>query len=158
KRQMPDVARLSSHQWNTQMQNEPIPSIIKSAAAHWREVNLNKYSFEKVYNAEWPHSYYAEHRRFDYQIPQNAQVGIAAIGEEIRRVRRIARVTLLDVGCSYGINGFLLKKEIDLETLYRAYLEPDGTLNSQDLQAHARHYSGLKDRCRIQVIGLDAAG
>jgi SAM-dependent methyltransferase len=138
------------------MQSEPSPSIINSAA-HWREVNLNKYSFEKVYNAQWPHSYYAEHRRFDYQIPQNAQAGISAIVEEIRKGRRIERAALLDVGCSYGINGLLLKKQIDLETLYRAYLEPNGLLGSQDLQAHTRYCNGLKDRRGIQVIGLDTA-
>jgi SAM-dependent methyltransferase len=134
-----------------------ISTAIPRSSAHWRDVGISKHSFDRVYNTKWPHAYYREHRQFDYQIPQNAQVGINSLIEEMKKLRSIETVTLLDVGCSYGINGFLLKKQIELETLYRAYLEPDGDLRSHDIAVHARYYSGLKKRQQVRVVGLDPA-
>jgi hypothetical protein len=74
---------------------------------NFSEINRNKADFHAIYRRPDPRAYFHTLGSLDYVIPHLAQPIIAQLVAACRRVH--ARpVTVLDLGCSYGINGALL--------------------------------------------------
>jgi predicted TPR repeat methyltransferase len=121
--------------------------------------STGKISLDHIYTQPDPRDYFTTLRKLDYHIPQLAKPYFADLIGEYRESRRIPVPTVLDIGCSYGINAALLKCDATMDELYQHY---DG----EDIGALPR--SALLDRDRelvrsrggtgnVRFMGLDAS-
>ncbi|MFJ7215785.1 class I SAM-dependent methyltransferase [Amycolatopsis sp. NPDC098790] len=114
--------------------------------------STGKISFDHIYTAPDPRPFFGTLRRVDYEIPQLAKPYFAKlIGEHPAE-----RPTVLDVGCSYGVNAALRRCEATMDDLYAHYTDPDVRALS-----HAQLIEA--DRARVtdpggaKFYGLDAS-
>ncbi|MGE0253944.1 MAG: class I SAM-dependent methyltransferase [Alphaproteobacteria bacterium] len=122
-------------------------------------LNEAKSNFDAVYNAADPRPYFRTLGRVDYAIPQNARPVFDALIAARRSDRDSEAVTVVDIGCSYGINAALLKHGLTLEELYQHYASPDiEALDRDALRAidAERLYANPADPA-LTMIGLDVA-
>ncbi|MGH6682794.1 MAG: class I SAM-dependent methyltransferase [Pseudolabrys sp.] len=94
--------------------------------------------------------------QLDYIIPHLAQ---PIFGQLIRARQELQDdpVTVLDLGCSYAINGALMKYALGYEALRQRYTAPAlQGLSSEDLLELDRHfYRAWPKHPDVRVIGLD---
>ena len=111
------------------------------------QLNSVKADFSETYHAELPHSYYSSMQALEYQIPENAKPTISHIISQIR-LRQKPSISILDLGCSYGVLAALIKYNLPLYALYRRYRHSsigEGTLaNERDWFATLPNDRGLK--------------
>ncbi|WP_157180671.1 hypothetical protein [Protofrankia coriariae] len=116
-----------------------------------------KISLDHVYTAPNPREYFSTLGRLDYQIPQLAKPYFENLLLRYREASGSPSPTVLDVGCSYGVNAALLKFDLSLVELYDHYAAA---------ASDPRERSVLLDRDRAlaaarrapagpRVIGLD---
>ncbi|MFB6452921.1 hypothetical protein [Bradyrhizobium tunisiense] len=74
---------------------------------------------------------------------------------DYRRVRRKTGLKIIDVGCSYGVNAALLRTDLDLDELYAAYLEPNGSLSGRQEIEHANFFRNRGLRGDVRFVGVD---
>jgi SAM-dependent methyltransferase len=122
--------------------------------------STGKISFDHIYTAPDPRPFYGTLGRVDYQIPQLAKPYFTKLIEEYQAERGIPRPTVLDVGCSYGVNSTLLRCETSLDDLYEQYTAPGvEDLDRTALLERDRRFvrtHAIPDGARF--FGLDAAG
>jgi SAM-dependent methyltransferase len=108
-----------------------------------------KVSFEHIYTEPDPRPYFAALREFDYQLPQLAKPYFAEL------IAGCQQPTVLDVGCSYGVNAALYRCGTTMDELYEHYTGAEAArLDRAELIAG--------DRARItssgvRFIGLDVS-
>lgn len=114
--------------------------------------STGKISFDHIYTAPDPRPFFGTLRRVGYEIPQLAKPYFAKlIGEHPAELP-----TVLDVGCSYGVNAALRRCEATMDDLYAHYTAPDVRAAS-----HAQLIEA--DRARVtdpggaRFHGLDAS-
>ena len=131
-----------------------------TGAESWTEAaNDGKADFDDIYDQPDPRAYFRTLGKLDYQIPKKAKPIFKRLIAAIRSMRRLDRATILDVGCSYGVNAALLKYNIKLPDLIRRYTAPElDAVTSQQMLARDQAYFQAKS-CDddIWVIGLDVA-
>jgi SAM-dependent methyltransferase len=116
-----------------------------------------KVTLDHVYTSPDPRPYFETLRALGYCIPQLAKPYFRRLIDEYRQEQQVRMPTVLDVGCSYGINGALLGYDSTMAELYerycgvRAAAQTRETLLTRDRElAHAR--APAKE---IRLIGLD---
>lgn len=114
-----------------------------------------KASFDSIYTADDPRPYFRTLRRYDYRIPELARPHFARLLEEYRAARGVAVPTVLDVGCSYGVNAALLRCDVTLGQLYDRYGTADGSRD--DLVAADRELVTASRGAAVRVVGLDTS-
>jgi hypothetical protein len=130
-----------------------------SSTSLYDELNDGKATFDNVYNHPDPRAYFATLGRLGYCIPEQAKPVFGAVIDALRDERGTEVPTLVDIGCSYGVNAALLKYKLSIEDLYARYAEPQlarldtGTLIKRDLDFFARQAV----RNDITVVGVDCA-
>jgi len=119
-------------------------------------INSGKLNFESLYTQDDPREYFKYLGQLDYIIPHLAQ---PVIGQLIRARAETQSepVTVLDLGCSYGVNGALMKYQVDFEALRQRYTAPHlQSLSSSELLTLDRSfYAGWPRNKGVRVIGLD---
>jgi hypothetical protein len=117
----------------------------------------SKADFDRIYTTPDPRAYFRALRPLDYQIPQRALPVFRSVLAAPDRPPR-AR-TVLDVCCSYGINGALLGYAVDLDDLGRRYTDPAlAGLGSHELAAaDRRFYTDRPAPGGVTVYGLDSS-
>ena len=111
--------------------------------------STGKQSFDDVYTASDPRPYFHTLREWDYQMPQVAKPYFAKLIEELEPS------TVLDVGCSYGVNAELFRCDTTMDELYEHYADAAAAgleraeLIEQD-RARVRDHS-------VRFIGLDVS-
>jgi SAM-dependent methyltransferase len=120
--------------------------------------NLNeiKSDFSDIYIDKDPREYFRVLGQLDYIIPHLAQ----PIFAQIIRARSESQdepVTVLDLGCSYGLNGALMKYTLRFDALRERYTEPSMKgLSGEALMELDRHfYKSWPKNSHVRVIGLD---
>ena len=117
-----------------------------------------KVSFDHIYAADDPRPYFRTLRRFGYAIPELARPHFARLVAEYREARGVAVPTVLDVGCSYGVNAALLRCDVTLEDLYDRYGDAAGDRPRDALVAADRELVATRARAeRVRVVGLDTS-
>lgn len=122
-------------------------------------INDGKESFDDVYNRPDPRAYYRELGGLDYEIPARAKPVFEAVVAAMRETRGIAAPTILDLGCSYGINAALLKYDLELDDLAARYRRPD-VAKAPVAEVICRDYEyfhGQRQARDVTVIGVDVA-
>lgn len=120
-------------------------------------VNAAKHDFSRTYNRRWPRAYYQAHLAFDYQIPERARPVFQEVFAACRRAKGKTRLTVVDIGCSYGVNAALLKYQLSLDDLYTAYTGRKARLATKDIDEHRSFFAAQVPREDIEIIGIDPA-
>ena len=121
--------------------------------------NEGKADFDDIYNRRDPRLYYRTLNRHDYAIPQLGNGIFREVIRTFRAERRTDTVTVLDLGCSYGVNAGLLKFDLDLDDLYARYsgAEHAALSASEMLCADQEFFANQAADRGLGVVGLDAA-
>lgn len=119
-----------------------------------------KVSLDHIYAQTDPRLYFQTLRELGYCIPQLAKPYFTELIREYRHARRNPRPTVVDVGCSYGINAALLRCDATMDELYERYCEPNsgdcdrGALLNRDREL-VRSRDNRPDGARF--VGLDSS-
>lgn len=122
----------------------------------YSELNKGKTDFSDLYTSTDPREYFKYLGQLDYIIPHLAQ----PIFRQVIRSRRALQdrpVTVLDLGCSYAINGALMKYSLGYEQLRQRYTAPAlQPLGGEEMLALDRaYYQAWPKHPDVRVIGLD---
>jgi SAM-dependent methyltransferase len=120
-----------------------------------------KVSFDHVYTEPDPRPYFRTLREVDYHLPQLAKPHIADLVAEYRRRRGVDVPTVLDIGCSYGVNPALFRCATTMDALYEHYTAEDVTgLDRAALVARDRELVRSRSRGTpgARFVGLDVSG
>lgn len=118
-----------------------------------------KASFDHIYTQPDPREYFRTLRRYDYRIPQLAKPYFENLIRDVRAATGVPIPTILDVGCSYGINAALLKCDATMDELYERYDALDADSQTRGtLVARDREMVRARGRMGARFVGLDASG
>lgn len=124
--------------------------------ASYSKLNEAKMDFTDLYTSKDPRNYFKYLGQLDYIIPHLAQPVIAQL-IRARQELQDEPVTVLDLGCSYAINGALMKYALHYEALRQRYTAPSlQTLsNEQMLELDRHYYRAWPKNEGVRVVGLD---
>jgi predicted TPR repeat methyltransferase len=83
--------------------------------------SAGKVSLDHIYTQPDPRAYFASLRGLDYRIPELAKPHFARLIEQVRTGSPTGGVTVVDVGCGYGVNAALLRCDCTMDYLYEHY-------------------------------------
>jgi SAM-dependent methyltransferase len=119
-----------------------------------------KVSLDRLYVQDDPRAYFRILGQLDYCIPQLAKPYFAKLVEDYRESERVDVPTVLDVGCSYGVNAALSKYDATIDELCERYGATDvANLGRDELVARDRAFARSRrhpDAARF--LGLDSSG
>lgn len=119
-------------------------------------INTSKANFDEIYTRDDPRAYFSLLGSYDYMIPD--------LAEPVLRQLLAARIqhsggvqTVLDVGCSYGINAAVHRFPLNFGTLRSRYARHEMmALSPEELARLDRHfYASWPQVGLAQFIGLD---
>ncbi len=130
----------------------------QNAGPSFAEINTIKADFNDIYRRRDPRAYYTVLGGLDYVIPEVASPIFAQLVDQCV-AERGRPITVLDVGCSYGVNAALLRHGVTLRQLRERYLSPSIQALPVDRVAEfdSRFYAGWPARRDAQFIGLDTS-
>jgi SAM-dependent methyltransferase len=115
--------------------------------------STGKASFDDIYDRPDPSEYYRRMSELDYRIPELAQPHFERLIERYRMASG-AEPTVLDIGCSYGVNAAMLRFDTTVTHLAEHYRGGDTAARI------ARDRARLDARDRqpgVRFIGMDAS-
>lgn len=116
-----------------------------------------KVSLDHIYTAPDPRTYFQVLRPLGYCVPQQAKPYFEKLIKEYRESQEVAVPTVLDIGCSYGINAALLKYDATMDELYARYGDAAG-MSREELLARDRDLSRSRRPAHgLRFTGLDAS-
>ena len=118
-----------------------------------------KADFNSIYISDDPRKYYVLLGRNGYLIPEAALGVFRSVYAAYRAQRAAHRLQIVDVGCSYGVNGALQKFGIclsELEARYAAF-SADGLSAAEVLDRDRRWLRGRPLMDDLVVTGLDSS-
>ncbi len=129
---------------------------MQSQATKFDALNLHKANFDSIYELPDPREYFRVLAGLDYIIPDLARNVFRSLIEH-RGQEQERPVTVLDVGCSFGINEALIRYPIDLQRLAGRYAGPQiYALEPEDLVALDRDYfRSWPEVTDARFVGLD---
>lgn len=122
-------------------------------------LNQKKADMQDVYDQADPRAYFNKIQKLDYVIPARAKPVFMKIIHALRNRNGIDRLTIADLGCSYGVNAALLKYGLELDELYARYRADDMREASvaetvcRDLDYFRRRERGAD----LRIVGIDMA-
>lgn len=120
-----------------------------------RSANEAKASFSRIYSEATPHGYLDHLGRLDYSICDELRPFCALAAADLRARGRAVR--MLDIGCSYGINGAILRhglKFAELNRLFALNVSREPSLAAVEARA-ALDLAGVQ--CELSYGGLDTS-
>lgn len=121
-------------------------------------LNESKANFDEIYDRDDPRGYFSVLGSLDYMIPDVAAPIIRQI--LLARKRRYDTApTVLDIGCSYGINAAVHRYPLSFRRLRRRYANAEmAALSADDLARLDRSYYGSWPETGLaRFIGLDVS-
>lgn len=116
-----------------------------------------KVTLDHIYTAPDPRTYFQVLRPLGYCVPQQAKPYFEKLIKEYRELEEVAVPTVLDIGCSYGINAALLKYDATMDELYARYGDA-ARMSREELLARDRDLSRRRRPAhRLRFTGLDAS-
>lgn len=120
-----------------------------------------KASFDDIYDSADPREYFETLGRLDYTAPRNGQLLFHPLVQAKKREggRSEEEVTVVDLACSYGVIGALLKYDVTLGDLFERYRSEElASLSSEELAgADVEFYRSRKREAAPKVVGIDVA-
>lgn len=124
----------------------------------FEDINEAKANLDDIYNQTDPRGYFKELEKFDYSIPENAKPIFKQLISRLQG-RNSDIVTVLDVGCSYGVNAALLKHDLSMSELNAHWLKNNlTTVGTEDVVANDQSFFANDNEAeQIKMLGLDQA-
>jgi SAM-dependent methyltransferase len=121
-------------------------------------INAIKADFNHIYRAKDPRSYFKVLGELGYIIPEIAAPVLLRLGERLIRSKR-RPITVLDLGCSYGILAAVMRYGLTIRQLHDRYVAaPLQAPGSDCLASYDAHYfAGWPRRDDVRFIGLDCS-
>ena len=121
-------------------------------------LNASKANFDNIYDQPDPRGYFSVLGALDYMIPDVAEPIIRQI-LAARYKRTGTNATVLDLGCSYGINAAVHRFPLSVRVLRRRYANPEmAALSADDLARLDRnYYASWPQIGAARFIGLDVS-
>jgi hypothetical protein len=119
-----------------------------------------KVSLDHVYAQPDPRPYFSAMQALDYRIPELAKPYFMKLIKNLREFSGIRAPKVLDIGCSYGVNAILLKRETTMDELYEHYCgDPHSdTPNRSTLLASDRVLTRARNGLgSTRFVGLDSS-
>ncbi|WP_040809076.1 class I SAM-dependent methyltransferase [Nocardia concava] len=117
--------------------------------------STGKASFDDIYDRPDPREYFARMAELDYQIPELAKPHFQRLLAEYKAATGIAAPTVLDIGCSYGVNAALLRLDTGMAELAEHYRS---TGDTEKLIDRDRELLESDDRLPgVRFVGMDAS-
>lgn len=123
----------------------------------YAEINDGKENFNDIYNQPEPAPYYETLGRLGYCIPGEAKPVLQRVIDARRQAQDDERVTMLDIGCSYGINAALLKYDLELDQLYDWYEDRPAGDPARAVASDRRFFAKHTKQQDLAVVGIDPA-
>lgn len=116
-----------------------------------------KVSLDQIYAQPDPRAYFNTLRKLDYCIPQLAKPYFLKRIQEYRETTGVDVPTVLDVGCSYGVNAAMLRCDATIDELYEHYGSADAAAPDRDgLLARDRDWIRSRGQLTsVRFVGLD---
>jgi len=113
-----------------------------------------KMNMNDIYNEPNPATYFSTLSELGYRIPQEAKPRFQQLIEARRGATKSDSTKVVDLGCSYGVNGALLKHGLSMDELYRLYAEVNDpeTLLARDRELYAEPVDPA-----LEMVGVDLA-
>jgi len=129
-----------------------------NVSINYSKINQKKMNFDDLYTSKDPRKYFQYLGQLDYIIPHLAQPIFSQL-IRARRERQDEPVTVLDLGCSYAINGALMKFGLGYEALRQRYTAPalQGLGSDEMLELDRAFYKAWPKNPDVRVIGLDVS-
>lgn len=128
-----------------------------------------KVLLDHIYTAPDPRPYFATLGGLDYCIPQLAKPYFTKLIREYSAATGVAVPTVIDVGCSYGVNAALLRCDASIDELCERYTSAEASnLDHEALMAGDRafvqsrhglvpaHFVGLDSSAPALAYGVEA--
>ncbi|WP_174552997.1 class I SAM-dependent methyltransferase [Nocardia amamiensis] len=115
-----------------------------------------KASFDDIYDRPDPRAYYARMSDLDYRIPELAKPVFQQQIREYRASARVSTPTVLDIGCSYGVNAALLRLDTTMQDLAEHYADADSDRAGLIRRDRDRVATGAGP-ADLRFLGMDAA-
>ncbi|WP_454196581.1 class I SAM-dependent methyltransferase [Nocardia sp. Marseille-Q1738] len=115
-----------------------------------------KASFDDIYDRPDPRAYYARMSDLDYRIPELAKPFFQQQIREYRASARVTTPTVLDIGCSYGVNAALLRFDTTMRDLAEHYADTGSDRAGLIRRDRARLAAGAGP-ADVRFLGMDAA-
>lgn len=125
----------------------------------YEDANSGKADFEWTYNRLDPRLYFEALGKLDYAIPERAGPVFRRVFDAYETLRKRDSLTVMDIGCSYGINAAVLKygrKMDELRAHYAGFNEADVT-SREMLRADQLAFTEENAKRDLQVVGIDIA-
>ncbi|MGF7239169.1 MAG: class I SAM-dependent methyltransferase [Frankia sp.] len=118
-----------------------------------------KASFDHIYVQPDPRDYFSTLRGLDYCIPELAKPIFSRLIRQHQQSVPDASTTVLDVGCSYGINAALLKCDISMDDLHEHYCGDDAgaATRSERLTRDQTLVQTRNQMPNTRFVGLDVS-
>ena len=117
-----------------------------------------KSNLDHIYNQPDPRAYYSELRKLDYATPSAGKPLFLKLISRLRHLREKS-VRVLDLGCSYGVNGALLKHDMTMLHLYDHWGQDRlRDVSPEAILMHDRRFFADREASHgFEVIGIDRA-
>ena len=113
--------------------------------------DTGKVTLDHLYVQDDPRPYFRALQDLDYRIPHLAKPHFARLVREYRAATGVERPTVVDVGCSYGVNALLLRADASMADLFRRYTGPGADRLTRDELL-------VRDRALVRTMAPGAAG
>ena len=125
----------------------------------FRSINTVKAEFDAIYAQPDPRGYYNVLYGLNYVIPDVAKGAFRKLAGALASVRNKSNLTILDIGCSYGINAALIKTPLDMERLAHRYhdLSRNGAASGDVMRMDRHYFASWPRESGHRVIGLDVS-
>src|SRR5690606_4467511 len=128
-------------------------------ACDFAQLNAGKEGFDDIYNQPDPRAYYHALGRLGYAIPTHAKPVLRATPDALCAARGLASPTVLDLGCSYGVNAAHLQCGRGFAELRERYDDPATApaATAEVILDDASWYGEHAVAAPVTVVGVDVA-
>jgi SAM-dependent methyltransferase len=126
------------------------------SGTRFSSANAIKADFHDIYRAKDPRAYFGVLGGLDYVIPEIAGPVLLQLADSLVQSRG-SPITILDIGCSYGILSAVMRSGLGMDELRSRYAKlPLQVMNSDGLAWYDSHYfASWPSRDDLRFIGLD---
>ena len=121
----------------------------------YEEQNRVKASFNAAYSAATPHRYLHNMTAVDYRMADYMNPFLAAVVDA--SVTPTEPVRVLDLGCSYGVSGALLKTDCSYQELAEFFRHEASSEYSSCVAGSRRWLESHAARADVEVVGFDSS-
>lgn len=114
-----------------------------------------KVALDHLYTQADPRSYFQTLQALNYVIPQLAKPYFVQLMADVRGGLGSKVMTVVDLGCGYGINAALLRCDTSMDELYRRYGDVDPACSRATLVARDRALVRASQSGPSRFVGLD---